>query len=51
MPGMTVNFETGFGIIDPIIFLENKIEFPSRTTYELIIAPETTEEWILKKQR
>lgn len=44
-PGMTINFETGFGVIDPIIFLEDCVEFPSKTTYELVVAPTTRKEW------
>ncbi len=44
-PGMTVNFETGFGVIDPIIFLEDSVEFPSRTSYELCVVPETRAAW------
>ena len=45
LPGMSVNFETGFGVIDPIIFTENGVEFLSKAPYELIIAPETREQW------
>lgn len=35
-PGMTINFETGLGVIDPIIFTETEVEFPAKTTYELV---------------
>lgn len=37
-PGMTINFETGLGVIEPIIFTEETVEYPSKTTYELIVA-------------
>lgn len=36
-PGMTINFETGLGVIDPIIFTEEGVEYPAKTTYELVI--------------
>lgn len=36
-PGMVINFETGMGVIDTVIFTEEKADFLGKTTYDLII--------------